>query len=261
MASEDSQDLGWLPVVHRLRNLRDLDDAFHREVSTELHQLDDPSELLVVLPLRSSQWVLPEERNDSGPEVFEPIDVVSEESLAMVVPPTVSIDPADTEEPNQFLESITTRLPLDDIERRSYLPSESHLVTSIDGAAEAALSIRETHNPSRGREPFLLVFRTRRIVTAHVSTLERGTDMNEYRRDTRVFQHIAGCAPYRHRYGGQLPLPAKRIPTLGTLLPPTRSYGRAMSAGRSFLFCRPPHVAMRVGPYLHSIFECPACGL
>ena len=50
MASEDSQDLGWLPVIHRLRNLRDLDDAFHREVSTELHQLDDPSELLVVLP-------------------------------------------------------------------------------------------------------------------------------------------------------------------------------------------------------------------
>ena len=148
MASEDSQDLGWLPVIHRLRNLRDLDDAFHREVSTELHQLDDPSELLVVLPLRSSQWVLPEERNDSDPEVFEPIDVVSEESLAMVVPPTVSIDPAGTEEPNQFLESITTRLPLGDIERRSYLPSESHLVTSIDGAAEAALSIRETHNPS-----------------------------------------------------------------------------------------------------------------
>src|ERR687892_1197801 len=89
----------------------------------------------------------------------------------------------------------------------------------------------------------------------HVNTLEIGADMNEYRRDTRVFQHIAGCAPYRHRHGGQLPLPAKGIPTLGTLLPPTRSYGRAMSAGRSFLFCRPPHVAMRVGPYLHSIFE------
>ena len=78
--------------------------------------------------------------------------------------------------------------------------------------------------PSCGREPFLLVFRTRRIVTAHISTLEGGTDMNEYRRDTRVFQHIAGCAPYRHRFGGQLPLPAKGIPTLGTLLPPTRSY-------------------------------------
>src|ERR687892_2775445 len=29
------------------------------------------------------------------------------------------------------------------------------------------------------------------------------------------------------------------------------------SAGRSFLFCRPPHVAMRVGPYLHSIARVP----
>ena len=71
--------------------------------------------------------------------------------------------------------------------------------------------------PSCGREPFLLVFRTRRIVTAHISTLEGGTDMNEYRRDTRVFQHIAGCAPHGHPYGGQLPLPAKGIPTLGPL--------------------------------------------
>ena len=135
----------------------------------------------------------------------------------MIVSPSVSIDFAATEEPNQFLESVTTRLSLDDIKCWSYLPSESHLVTSIDGAAEAALSIYETHNPSCGREPFLLVFRTRRIVTAHVNTLEVGTDTNEYRRDTRVFQHIAGCAPYRHRYGGQLPLPAKGIPTLGPL--------------------------------------------
>ena len=48
MASEDSQDLGGFPVVHRLSDLCDLDDSFHREVPTELHQFDDPYELLEV---------------------------------------------------------------------------------------------------------------------------------------------------------------------------------------------------------------------
>jgi hypothetical protein len=41
--------------------------------------------------------------------------------------------------------------------------------------------------------------------------------MNEYRRDTRVFQHIAGCAPHGRPCGGQLPLPVWGIPTLGPL--------------------------------------------
>jgi hypothetical protein len=217
MASEDSQDLGWLSMIHRLSDLRDLDDSFHREVSTERHQLDDLYELREVLLFRGSKWVLSEERNDPGTEILESIDVVSEEILAMIVTSAIAVDLAASKEPNQFLESVTARLPLYDIKGWSHLPSESHLVTSIDGAAEAAFSIHETHNPSCGREPFLLVFRTRRIVTAHVATLERGTDMNEYRRDARVFQHIAGCSPHRHRCGGQRLLPAKRLPTLGPL--------------------------------------------
>lgn len=126
----------------------------------------------------------------------------------MVVPPSIAVDVPAAEEPYQFFESITTRLSLHDVERWSHLPPKSHLVIGVDGAAEAAFSIDETHNPSSGHEPFLLVFRTRRVVTAHPRTLSRGSDMNEYHRDTRVFQHIAGCAPHRHRCGGQLPLPA-----------------------------------------------------
>jgi hypothetical protein len=180
MVSEDSQGLGWFPMIHRLRDLRNLDNAFHREVSTETHQLDDPYELLEVSPLRSSQWVLPEERDDLGTEILDSVDVVSEEILTMIVTSPVAIDSAAAEETNQFLESITTRLSLYHVESRSHLPSESHLVTSIDGTAEAAFSIYETHNPSCGREPFLLVFRTRQFVTTHVITLKRGTDMNEY---------------------------------------------------------------------------------
>jgi hypothetical protein len=75
MVSEDSQDLGWFPVIHGLLDLRDLDDPRHRQGPAEFHQLDDSYELLEVLPLRSSQWELLEERNDLGPKVLEPIDV------------------------------------------------------------------------------------------------------------------------------------------------------------------------------------------
>lgn len=54
MVSEDSQEPGWSPVIHRLDDLRDLDGSFHREVPTEFHQFDDPDELLEVLLLGSS---------------------------------------------------------------------------------------------------------------------------------------------------------------------------------------------------------------
>ena len=54
MVSEDSQSLGWFSEVHRLLDLRNLDDPVCRQVSTELHQSDDPYELLEIVSLRSS---------------------------------------------------------------------------------------------------------------------------------------------------------------------------------------------------------------
>ena len=85
----------------------------------------------------------------------------------MIVTSTVAIDPAASEEPHQVFEGITTGLSLHDVERRADLPLESHLVIPIDRATEAALSIDEPHDPSCSHEPFLLVFRTLRIFTAH----------------------------------------------------------------------------------------------
>jgi hypothetical protein len=174
-------------------------------------------ELLEVLPLRGPQRILLEERNDLVAEIAEPLHAIPVHVFPMIVVSAISVDLSAPEESHQILEDVATRCTLSDSKFRTDLPSKGHLPAAIDGRAEATLSIYETHNPPNGREPFLLVFRTRQIVTVHVSTLERGSDMNEYRRDTRVFQHIAGCAPYRHRYGGQLPLPAKGIPTLGPL--------------------------------------------
>ena len=84
----------------------------------------------------------------------------------MVVAAAVDIDLPAAEEPSHLLENVSARLALDDTELRLHLPSESHRASTEDGDAEAALPIDETHQPSGGEEPFLLVFRTHRIVTA-----------------------------------------------------------------------------------------------
>jgi hypothetical protein len=65
-------------------------------------------------------------------------------------------------------------------------------------------------NADHGVRPFLLVFRT---IGLSLLALKR----ERVPPDTRIFQHIAGCAPHRRRCGGQRLLPAKRLPTLGPL--------------------------------------------
>ena len=192
MASEDSQDLGWFPMIHRLNDLRNLNDAWHRKVPTELHQLDNSAELLEVIPFRSSKWVLLEEWDDLRTEILESIDVVPEEVLTVIVSSSIPINLAASEEAHQLLQCITARLSLHDVERRSHLPFESHLVTSVDGAAEAAFSIHEAHDPSDGRESFLLVFRTCRVVTArHNRSVTTGYDIAG-----RVAQDAPGFPAY-----------------------------------------------------------------
>ena len=67
MVSEDSQDLRRLPMIHRLGDLRDLDDPGDRQMAPKRHQIDDLREPLEVVPLRGSEWVRAEERNDYVP--------------------------------------------------------------------------------------------------------------------------------------------------------------------------------------------------
>ena len=54
MVSEDSQRFRWLSRVHRLGDLRDLDETWHCQVPTEGHQIDDLREFLEVVSLRGS---------------------------------------------------------------------------------------------------------------------------------------------------------------------------------------------------------------
>ncbi len=177
MVSEDSQDPGWLPVIHRLRDLRDLDDPRHRQVPTEIHQSDDPGELLEVVSFGSSQWVVLEEWNDHVTEVPEPLHAVPIHVFSVIVVPAVAEHLAAPEETNHVLEDVAARSALGNCELRSHLPPQRHLAASTDRAAEAALPVDKSHDPSNAHEPFLLVFRTRRIVTGHAPTLLRGSDM------------------------------------------------------------------------------------
>jgi hypothetical protein len=51
--------------------------------------------------------------------------------------------------------------------------------------------------------------------------------------DSRVFQHIAGCAPHRHRCGGQLPLACLGDSYLRTVIVTAAVYRRLGSGLRS----------------------------
>jgi hypothetical protein len=77
MASEDSdQRPSRLSAIHCLRDLGDLDESGVLEMSTGGHQLHAPNELLEVVPLRSTQRVLREERNDHIDQLISPANVV-----------------------------------------------------------------------------------------------------------------------------------------------------------------------------------------
>ena len=96
----------------------------------------------------------------------------------MVVVSTVDGDSPATEERNHLFEDVPARRSLNDCECRLYLPAEGHRAVPDDGAAEAAFPIDETHQPTYGGEPFLLIVRTPHIVTAaHCLTLNLGYDI------------------------------------------------------------------------------------
>jgi hypothetical protein len=59
---------------------------------------------------------------------------------------------------------------------------------------EAPFSVDEPRNVVRSQQasrPSLLIVPTRRIVTAHASSMVATSDMNEYRGMHGMFQHIA----------------------------------------------------------------------
>jgi hypothetical protein len=173
MVSEDSQELGWLSLIHSLSDLSDLNEAFDAQMSSLLHQIDDCSELLEVNSFRGSQRMLPKERDDGIPQVITSLNVINAQMLTMVVVSTILVDLAALKECRKVAEYTLTRGALHNPKCRLHLPALSHNSVAEDGAAKATLTIHESHDPSGIEESFLLVFRTTHIVTAfHIPTVQ-----------------------------------------------------------------------------------------
>lgn len=181
MVSEDSQELGRLPVIHRLLDSGDVSQPFQGQVTTSLHEFDDGRELLEVASFAGPERMLTEERNDPPYEVAASVHRVPEEILLVVITAPVHIDPSAFEEINEIVQDLSTGSSLDNGEGGLNLPAEGHTWALDDWGAEAPFAVDEPNDPSNVLESFLLIFRRdalyvthHRFVTAHVSVIPDG---------------------------------------------------------------------------------------
>lgn len=173
-------------MVHRLRDLGDLDQTVHREVNLLSHHANDHGELIELIGLRRSQWMLFEERDDAARQISESSHIISVEMLSMIVMTSIDEHITASEVPLHLVQHLHAPRSLHYDERRLSLPAETIGRIAEDRNAEAAFTVDEADDPLLDPWPFLLIARTGRVFTAHVETLSRPTDMNEYRR-------ILGC--------------------------------------------------------------------
>jgi hypothetical protein len=102
MVSEDSQDLGWLAMVHCLGDTGDLDQTADRKMSSVIHQGNDIGELVEVVSLRRPQWVLLEERDDRVPEISIALDAIPEYIFPVIVVSAITEHLAASEEADKL---------------------------------------------------------------------------------------------------------------------------------------------------------------
>jgi hypothetical protein len=174
MASEDSdQVLSRLAVIHRLRELRNLDQAGHREMPAGRTDLDAARKALEVVPLRGAQRVIPKERDHDFQQLVPSADDEAMQVLLVVVVTPIDRHATDSKEIPQLREGTQAARALHYYEAVGHLVSGSiapsvrpiGLLDEADG--EASFAINETGYPADPDQPFLLIFRTARIVTAH----------------------------------------------------------------------------------------------
>jgi hypothetical protein len=184
MVSEDSDEIAsGFPAVHGLGDLGDPDEPLRTLVDAAINQVDAVREFLEVRALRRAQRISGEERNDRLPQVHSRPDHVPMQWLLVVVVPAIHDHHADPKEVHELMEATDARGPLRDRELVRHLPSGSvGASTSTAGLAheadrEASFSVYETDHPSTLLDqPFLLIVRTVRIVTAHSRSLGRVPD-------------------------------------------------------------------------------------
>ena len=99
MVSEDSDELvPGLAMIHRLRNLSDLDQTLRGQVSTAVDDSHAPRKLLEVTLLRGPQRMLTEERDYRLHEIRAATNEVLAKVLSVIVVAPVQKDPSHTEE-------------------------------------------------------------------------------------------------------------------------------------------------------------------
>ena len=122
-------------------------------------------------------WIEPEERDDDPEKLETSSHDVAEEMLAMVVMPPIRDHLSHSEEVSKLMQTANALRSLRDSEFVSDLVPSSVAFSTLpvwlpdkaDG--EASFSVYKTSNPAALLDqPFLLVFRTRHIVTLDVAS-------------------------------------------------------------------------------------------
>ena len=152
-------------MVHRLDDLSDLHETVEVEMTTLLHELENLNELLEVLALRRPKPVCLEERNDDLIEIAKPPNDVAVQRLAVIIAPSVDVDPATSEVVAQHLQRANAGSALDYDELRLHLPPDRRGRVSMHRHGEAAFAVDEPGYPPCDSQPFLLIVRTRHVVT------------------------------------------------------------------------------------------------
>jgi hypothetical protein len=163
-------------MIHRLHNRRNLRQALNGAMEALLFHANDTCELLEIITLRGSQWIRFEERNDAISQINGRPDVIPIQVLPVIIVSTIDIDTTASEELPQLMQDNLAPFSLNHGESGLNLPTYAIGSISKDRYAEAAFTVDEADDPLLDSWPFLLIARTRRIVTAHVCTVPRGTD-------------------------------------------------------------------------------------
>jgi hypothetical protein len=175
MASEDSDQVmpGFL-AIHGLCDLCQLDEPLGLEMATLGDQANAASELHKIPLLRRSHRMLIEERDHRLDQVRPTLDHVVTKVLTVVVVTSVDIHAPDPEKPLEVFEAPDALHALRHDELVSDLVaglvafSVSPAWLPDEANGEASFSVYKTNNPTEPDQPFLLIFRTVRIVTAIV---------------------------------------------------------------------------------------------
>jgi hypothetical protein len=202
VVSEDSDNFGaWLSVIHGFGDFDDFDQPTRREMNARLNQPHIFRKLQEVTLLGSSQRIPIKERNYGFHQFAPRSNAVPIQMFFVVVVSLIDIDIANTKERHEQVKTLDAWRALSHRElmchlEASFVPSSMlsmRLTNKVDW--KATFSVDVTGDPTDFYQPFLLIFRSWRIVTAVPLRQIRFTDLifaiQRVSQHSRGFQHMA----------------------------------------------------------------------